>query len=129
MLGYDYVRMLPVLEYSMVEVSNNAGRYLLEYILKQTEKVLREKLGISGSFKFSEYQLYEIYPYDLYYENYREGIIANTIEHVVKQISIETLANTLEDCHYTKGDKLVKALLMAKVLAEKIGGKAILELI
>ena len=89
MLGYDYVRMLPVLEYSMVEVSNNAGRYLLEYILKQTEKVLREKLGISGSFKFSEYQLYEIYPYDLYYENYREGIIANTIEHVVKQICRE----------------------------------------
>ena len=47
----------------------------------------------------------------------------------LREVSIETLANTLEDCHYTKGDKLVEALLMAKVLAEKIGGKAILELI
>ena len=43
--------------------------------------------------------------------------------------SVETLTNSLEDCNYTKGDKLVEALLMAKVLAEKIGGKAILELI
>ena len=46
-----------------------------------------------------------------------------------KILSAETLANTLEDCNYTKGDKVVEALLMAKVLAEKIGGKAILELI
>ena len=47
----------------------------------------------------------------------------------LREGSIETLANTLEDCNYTKGDKVVEALLMAKVLAEKIGGKAILELI
>lgn len=46
----------------------------------------------------------------------------------LKDVSVETLVNTLEDCNYTKGDKLVEALLMAKVLAEKIGGKAILEL-
>ncbi len=39
------------------------------------------------------------------------------------------LANALEDCNYTKGDKLVEVLLIAKALAEKIGGKAILELI
>ena len=45
------------------------------------------------------------------------------------EASVETLTNALEDCIYTKGDKLVEALLMAKVLAEKIGGKAILELI
>lgn len=43
--------------------------------------------------------------------------------------NVETLANALEDCNYTKGDKLVEVLLMAKVLAEKIGGEAILELI
>ena len=47
----------------------------------------------------------------------------------LREVSIETLANTLEDCNYTKGDKVVEALLMAKVLAEKIAGKAILELI
>ena len=46
----------------------------------------------------------------------------------LEDVSAETLVNTLEDCNYTKGDKLVEALLMAKVLAEKIGGKAILEL-
>ena len=47
----------------------------------------------------------------------------------LRDISVETLVNALEDCNYTKGDKLVEALLMAKILAEKIGGKAILELI
>ena len=47
----------------------------------------------------------------------------------LRDVSIETLVNALEDCNYTKGDKLVEALLMAKILAEKIGGKAILELI
>lgn len=35
----------------------------------------------------------------------------------------------LENCNYTKSDKFVEALLMAKVLTEKIGGKTILELI
>lgn len=35
----------------------------------------------------------------------------------------------LENCNYTKSDKLVEALLMAKVLTEKIDGKVILELI
>ena len=54
-------------------------------------------------------------------------IVALNVE--LREVSIETLSNTLEDCIYTKGDKLVEALLMAKVLAEKIGGKAILELI
>ena len=46
-----------------------------------------------------------------------------------ENVPIETLANALEDCSYTKGDKLLEALLMAKILAEKIGGKAIIELI
>lgn len=54
-------------------------------------------------------------------------IVALNVE--LREVSIETLSNTLEDCIYTKGDKLIEALLMAKVLAEKIGGKAILELI
>lgn len=47
----------------------------------------------------------------------------------LREVPIEALSNILEDYNYTKGDKLVEALLMAKVLAEKIGGKAILELI
>ena len=54
-------------------------------------------------------------------------IVALNVE--LREVSIETLSNTLEDCIYTKGDKLIEALLMAKVLAEKIAGKAILELI
>ena len=54
-------------------------------------------------------------------------IVALNVE--LREVSIETLSNTLEDCIYTKGDKLVEALLMAKVLAEKIAGKTILELI
>lgn len=54
-------------------------------------------------------------------------IVALNVE--LREVSIETLFNALEDCNYTKGDKLVEALLMAKVLAEKIAGKAILELI
>ena len=52
-----------------------------------------------------------------------------TLNAELMEASVETLTNALEDCNYTKGDKLVEELLMAKVLAEKIGGKAILELI
>ena len=47
----------------------------------------------------------------------------------LREASVEALTNTLEDCNYMKGDKLVEALLMAKVLAEKIGGKTLLKLI
>ena len=54
-------------------------------------------------------------------------IVALNVE--LREVSIVTLSDTLEDCIYTKDDKLIEALLMAKVLAEKIGGKAILELI
>lgn len=52
-----------------------------------------------------------------------------TLNTELREASVETLTNALEDCNYTKGDKLVEALLIAKALAEKIGGKAILELI
>lgn len=55
--------------------------------------------------------------------------VIHTLNAELREVSVETLANVLEDCNYTKGDKLVEALLVAKVLAEKIGGKAILELI
>ena len=55
--------------------------------------------------------------------------VIHALNTELRDVSIETLVNALEDCNYTKGDKLVEALLMAKILAEKIGGKAILELI
>ena len=55
--------------------------------------------------------------------------VIRTLNTELVEASVETLTNALEDCNYTKGDKLVEALLMAKVLAEKIAGKAILELI
>lgn len=55
--------------------------------------------------------------------------VIHTLNAEIRETSIETLANALENCNCTKGDKLVEALLMAEVLTEKIGGKAILELI
>ena len=55
--------------------------------------------------------------------------VIHTLNAELRETSIETLANALEDCSYIKGDKLLETILMAKVLAEKIGGKAILELI
>ena len=64
---------------------------------------------------------------------YIDDELVSKVIHVLAteltEASIETLTNVLEDCIYTKGDKIVEALLMAKALAEKIGGKAILELI
>ncbi len=64
---------------------------------------------------------------------YIDDELVSKVIHVLAteltKASIETLTNVLEDCIYTKGDKIVEALLMAKALAEKIGGKAILELI
>lgn len=64
---------------------------------------------------------------------YIDDELVSKVIHVLatelRKASIETLTNVLEDCIYTKGDKIVEALLMAKALAEKIGGKAILELI
>lgn len=64
-----------------------------------------------------------------YIDNELINKIIDALNAELRESSVETLANALEDCNYTKGDKLVEALLMAKVLAEKIGGKAILELI
>ena len=64
---------------------------------------------------------------------YIDDELVSKVIHVLAteltEASIETLTNVLEDCIYTKGDKIVEALLMAKALAEKIDGKAILELI
>ena len=43
--------------------------------------------------------------------------LINKVIHILNaelsEVSIETLANALGDCNYTKGDKLVEALLMA----------------
>ena len=64
-----------------------------------------------------------------YIDNELINRVIHELNAELREVSIETLANTLEDCNYTKGGKLVEALLIAKVLAEKIGGKAILELI
>lgn len=64
-----------------------------------------------------------------YIDNELINKITGALNAELRESSVETLANELEDCNYTKGDKLVESLLMAKVLAEKIGGKAILELI
>lgn len=66
------------------------------------------------------------------FEYIDDGLISKVIHALnaeLTEVSIETLTSALEDCIYTKGDKIVESLLMAKALAKKIGGKAILELI
>ena len=78
-VGYDYDKGWPVLEYEQYEVSNNSSRVLLEYIIKNTEKVLRDHLGMNYNFKFDESKLYELFPVKLFRDNYREYVIEYAI--------------------------------------------------
>lgn len=84
-LNYDYDKMLPTLEYTVKRVRNKSGRYLLEYILKHTEIVIRQWLDIDENFKVSERRLYELYPYNLYYDNLQNEIIINAIKKTIRK--------------------------------------------
>ncbi len=60
-LEEDRARNMLLLGYDAWEVNNNPGRLLLEYILKQTENVIRKRVGINSQLKTSEKALYDLY--------------------------------------------------------------------
>jgi len=82
-MNFDYNRMLPILSAEIKEVRHMSSKVLLDYIIKQTEKVLREWLGMGSNFKLSEKRLQELFEDELYKENTESHIIARTIEDAV----------------------------------------------
>lgn len=82
-IDFDEDTMLPVICFEQQEIRHNASKILLDYIIKQTEKTLRELLGIPCNFKLSETQLNALFRADLYTDNCDTRIIAKTIEKAV----------------------------------------------
>ena len=78
-VGYNYDRSWPVLEYEQFEISNSSSRILLDYIIKYTEKVVRDHLRMSYNFKFDDQKMYDLFPVPLFYDNMQRHTIARTI--------------------------------------------------
>ena len=53
--------------------------------MKHTEIVIRQWLDIDENFKVSERRLYELYPYNLYYDNLQNEIIINAIKKTIRK--------------------------------------------
>ena len=83
---YDYERNWPIFKYQIKEVSNASSRMFMEYILKLTEKGVREWLNVSYNFKFDEQKLYESFPNKLFSDNMKEFIIESTIMDTVIRV-------------------------------------------
>ena len=84
--GYNYDKGWPVLEYEQYEISNSSSRVLLEYIIKNTEKVVRDYLGMNYNFKFDEGKLYDLFPVKLFRDNLREYVIEKAIIKAAERV-------------------------------------------
>ena len=78
-VGYDYTRNWPLLMYEQTEISNCSSRMLLDYIIKNTERVIRDHLGFSYNFRFDDRKMYELFPIKLFKDNIQNHIIVRTI--------------------------------------------------
>ncbi len=88
-IGYDYDRSWPVLVYNQYEISNSSSRILLDYIIKHTERVIRDHLRINYTFKFDDEKMYELFPIKIFEDNLDNHIIVKTIERTTDRICKE----------------------------------------
>jgi len=87
--GYNNKRDWPVLVYDHYEISNSSSRILLEYIIKNTEIVIRDHLGLKHTFKINHGQLYDHFPIQLFKDNARRHIIMKTIMRTTEEVCRE----------------------------------------
>lgn len=80
---YDTDRDWPIFKYQSKEISNASSRLFMEYIIKLTEKGVREWLNISYKFKFDEKKLLSAFPNKLFKDNVEELVIESTIMNTV----------------------------------------------
>lgn len=83
---YDYDRAWPVFKYQIKEISNASSRLFMEYILKLTEKGVREWLNMPYNFKFDEKKLFEAFPNRLFSDNVKGFIIESTVMDTVIRV-------------------------------------------
>ena len=86
LVGYDYDKSWPVLKYEQYEISNNSSRMLLDYIIKHTEKVLRDHLGLNYKFKLDDKRMFELFPNKLFSDNLQKQVIVKAIEETTEDI-------------------------------------------
>ena len=119
---YDYDKELPILRYLIKSVNNASSRILMEYILKLTEKFVREWLYMPYSFKFNEHQLKELFPNLLFSDNEKsfliERTIMETVINVCEKSGIETINPKIIKA-YSAGDEIFQNLTEQTKLVEK----------
>lgn len=86
LVGYDYDKNWPVLKYEQYEISNNSSRMLLDYIIKHTEKIMREHLGLNYNFKLDDRKMFELFPNKLFSDNLSNQIIVRTIVEATEKV-------------------------------------------
>ncbi|MDD5791668.1 MAG: hypothetical protein PUD22_03685, partial [Erysipelotrichaceae bacterium] len=73
-------------KYEQYEISNNSSRMLLDYIIKHTEKIMREHLGLNYNFKLDDRKMFELFPNQLFSDNVRNQIIVRTIVEATEKV-------------------------------------------
>ena len=81
---YDDKINRPVFRCRQYITHNKSSRMLLDYIIRQTEMILRNHLKISNNFRFDEQRLYTLFPNTLFEDNLKKGVIRNAIREAVE---------------------------------------------